>query len=265
MISTRRPNEYEVIGVRRFHEMRPGDMFKALITDIRPGEVTIRFNDGTSYTARSMVLPDARIGEDNIFLVKENDLNGRIVLEMVKLAPQTKQENMLNEALHNAGLSATQENFAMGQAMLAAGLPVDATTLKNNALHRLWQNPGALLQASPEEIQEVSRFLARTSSRRKYYRVNRYAELHVFKETANTTAILAVNAPALGRIEVTISQAPGYPMALTYRSETQETFDLLSARAPKDAHARLAAPFTLLTPPPMADPTPTRFNFDIRV
>ena len=76
-------SDYKIIGTRRFYEMQAGDVFKATIHDIRPGEVTIRFSGGELYTARSYVLPNARIGEESLFCVQENDFKGRIVLKMV--------------------------------------------------------------------------------------------------------------------------------------------------------------------------------------
>lgn len=79
-----RLSDYKVIGTRRFYELQAGDIFRAIIQDVRPGEVTIRFNDGQLYTARSLVLPGSRIGEDCLFCVKENDFAGRIVLGVVK-------------------------------------------------------------------------------------------------------------------------------------------------------------------------------------
>ncbi|MCL2188368.1 MAG: hypothetical protein FWC16_07655 [Defluviitaleaceae bacterium] len=269
MIATRNPHEYEIIGARRFHEMQAGDMFRARVHDVQPGKVTLKFNDGTTYTARSMVLPDARIGEDSVFLVKENDGEGRIVLEMVRLAAQTKQDNMLREALHNAGISVTKENLTLGRQMLNAGIPVDTSTLHNAALHRLHTNPNALMEAAPEEVKEITRFLARTASRRTYHAINRHAELHVFKHSAKTTGILAVNAPNLGRIEITLEHAIGHPLAFTYRSEKAETHDLIAAHKPNDTHGLITAPFTLFTAPPINEetqkPSPQRFNFDIRV
>jgi hypothetical protein len=75
---------YKVIGTRRFYELQPGDIFRAVIQDVQPGAVTIRFSDGETYVARSLILPGARIGDDGLFVVKENDQNGRIVLGMVK-------------------------------------------------------------------------------------------------------------------------------------------------------------------------------------
>jgi len=120
---------YKIIGARRFHELQPGDMFKAVIHDIRPGEVTIRFSGGEQYTARSMVLPEARIGEESLFSVRENDFDGRIILEMVKSDAETKKNNMLAAAITNAGLSITPELLELGRGIIDSGLPVDSRTL----------------------------------------------------------------------------------------------------------------------------------------
>ena len=209
MITSRRPEEYDIIGKRRFHEMQPGDMFRARITDIQQGRVTLKFNDGTTYMARSQVLPDARIGEESVFLVRENDFEGRIVLEMVKLAPETKQENMLREVMQHAGITASDSNISFGRKLLAAGLPVDAATLQSNVLHKIIHAPPALLHAleatdlpgkymdfnkptkpganplrayyqhmyqtalneGHKEIVEILQFLLRTSRHRTYYQI----------------------------------------------------------------------------------------------
>lgn len=126
---------FEVIGLRRFHQLQPGDKFKAIIQDIKPGEVTISLGKGAQYTARSKILPEARIGEPSAFAVVENDFDGRIVLEMVKLAPETKKTNMIKEALTNASITATKENIEIGLALLENGLPVDAQTLQKAMLY----------------------------------------------------------------------------------------------------------------------------------
>jgi hypothetical protein len=122
--------DFEVVGARRFHMLQPGDKFSALIHDIRPGEVTIDLGGGSLYTARSLVLPEARIGEHSVFAVRENDFEGRIVLEMVKFSHATKKVKMITEALKNAEFAVTPENIEVGIALLDNGLPVDAQTLE---------------------------------------------------------------------------------------------------------------------------------------
>jgi len=123
-------DKYEVIGLRRFHELRPGDKFKAIIHDIKPGMVTINLGKGEYHTARSLVLPEARIGEESLFAVRENDFEGRIVLEMVKLDSETKRNNMLTEALISADIPPTQELLVLGSKIMDSGLLVDSQTLQ---------------------------------------------------------------------------------------------------------------------------------------
>lgn len=77
-------NDYKAIGTRHLYALQTGAVFKAVIQDICPGEVTIRFKDGEVYIARSFVLSGAHIGEESLFYVKENDFKGRIVLGIVK-------------------------------------------------------------------------------------------------------------------------------------------------------------------------------------
>jgi len=122
------------IGKRHLHTLKPGEQFKALIHDIKPGVVTIRLEGGTLYTARSMVLPEARIGEESIFVVRENDFEGRIALEMFKLDESTKRNNMLIEILKNAGMSPTPELLLLGQKLIENGIAIDSTTLQKMAL-----------------------------------------------------------------------------------------------------------------------------------
>lgn len=80
--------KYKTIGKRQFHLLKQGEMFAALVKNISPGEVTIKFDSGELYTARTNVQTDARIGEKSVFLVKENDFEGRIVLEILKNDPE---------------------------------------------------------------------------------------------------------------------------------------------------------------------------------
>ena len=75
---------YRLIDIRKFFELQAGDRFSAILLDIRPGEMIIQFAGGHVYNAKSFVMPNAHIGDECMFLVKENDLNGRIVLEVVK-------------------------------------------------------------------------------------------------------------------------------------------------------------------------------------
>ena len=72
------------IDIWEFFELPAGSRFSAVLQDIRPGEMLIRFSCGRTYTAKSLVMPNAHIGDSCLFLVRENDASGRIVLEVAK-------------------------------------------------------------------------------------------------------------------------------------------------------------------------------------
>jgi len=195
--------------MRSFYNLQPGEVFRAFIHDIQPGKVTIRFSSGELYTARSLVLPDARIGEESGFSVKENDFEGKIILEMVKLDTSTKQNNMLTDALANAGISATPEMLELGRNIIEGGIPVDSQTLQKatffahaekeaggqadsvvfmlkenmpastestNIINRILHNPGFLLEIlelakfSPLHLNENGHTPAKKNAFPSYYR-----------------------------------------------------------------------------------------------
>ena len=75
---------YKLIDIGKFFELPAGCFFSAVLHDIRPGEMLIRFSCGRTYAAKSLVMPNAHIGDECLFFVRENDANGRIVLEVAK-------------------------------------------------------------------------------------------------------------------------------------------------------------------------------------
>lgn len=119
-----------------FYELQPGEHFKALVIDIQPGRVTIRLSDGGTFTARATTPPEARIGEESIFNVRDNNFKGQIQLEMLKPDHEIAQGHLLREAFRNAGMQANDDNIALGRALLAEGLPIDAATLQKAAFFR---------------------------------------------------------------------------------------------------------------------------------
>ena len=78
---------------RTFYALKPGTRFKALITDIQPGKVTIRIDGGASFTARTRLLPEARIGEESFFVVRENNMRGLIQLEIINPSDEDDNNN----------------------------------------------------------------------------------------------------------------------------------------------------------------------------
>ena len=63
--------------------LQPGDKFFATIQDVQPTMIKLLLENGESLSARSQVYPDARIGEQAAFMVKDNQ-RGQILLELVK-------------------------------------------------------------------------------------------------------------------------------------------------------------------------------------
>ena len=125
--------------MKNFYAMPAGTCFKALILDIQPGRITIRLDEGGKFTARSLILPDARIGEESYFRVKVNNFDGLIQLEMIKGTPEARQDNLVQEALKDAGLYNVAENIEIGRALMEKNLPLDPQTLQKTAFFRHYQ------------------------------------------------------------------------------------------------------------------------------
>lgn len=125
----------EVINLKSFGSISPGDKFKAQIADIKPGEITIRLSSGEMFTAKSLILPDARIGDESIFIVKEN-AKGQILLEMSKPDEVIATSNAVKEALKSSGLVNTEENVKLVTELLKNNLPVDSQTLQKAVFFR---------------------------------------------------------------------------------------------------------------------------------
>jgi len=114
---------------RNFNELAQGDKFVATVLDIKKSEVTIRLHSGNTLTARSLVLPEARIGEETIFMVKEN-IKGQILLEMLKSDNVDLQNKLIKDALGAATLPTTKENVELVRSLIENRLPIDLNTIK---------------------------------------------------------------------------------------------------------------------------------------
>ena len=121
-------NQTQQVTEKNLNRLQPGERFKAMVIDIQPSRVTLKLSDGSMVTAKSKILPDARIGEVRVFEMTEN-AKGQILLSMVKSEAQLPI-GFIKEALANAGLIATAENMDLVNALLNNGLPVDAETLQ---------------------------------------------------------------------------------------------------------------------------------------
>jgi hypothetical protein len=78
------------VKVRKIIALQPGDKFYALIQDVQPTMIKLLLENGESLMARSQVYPDARIGEQAAFMVKDNQ-QGKIMLELVKTGESDKR------------------------------------------------------------------------------------------------------------------------------------------------------------------------------
>ena len=76
--------------MRRIIALQPGDKFYATIQDVQPTMIKLLLENGESLSARSQVYPDARIGEQAAFKVKDNQ-RGHIMLELVKTGEGEKR------------------------------------------------------------------------------------------------------------------------------------------------------------------------------
>ena len=76
--------------MRRIIALQPGDKFYATIQDVQPTMIKLLLENGESLSARSQVYPDARIGEQAAFMVKDNQ-RGHIMLELVKTGESEKR------------------------------------------------------------------------------------------------------------------------------------------------------------------------------
>jgi hypothetical protein len=114
--------------VRNLTDLLPGDVFKATVTDIKPNQVSIRFLNGGELTAKSLVLPEARIGDDTVFQVKENN-KGQMKLEMLRPSGDVLKENIAREALISANIYPNGENLKLAKTLMDNNLPIDAPSL----------------------------------------------------------------------------------------------------------------------------------------
>ena len=86
----RKKTNERFVKVRKVIALQPGDKFFATIQDVQPTMIKLSLDNGESLSARSQVHPDARIGEQAAFIVKENN-RGQILLELVKTGDKTNR------------------------------------------------------------------------------------------------------------------------------------------------------------------------------
>lgn len=122
------------------NDLQAGDKFKATILDIKRGEVTIKLTDGNVITAKSMVVPEARIGDVMEFSVQDNK-DGQILLSMFSSTDGKElQMRTLVDILSSVNILPTEESLELVKLLMDNGLPVDKNTIQN-LLQSLKANP----------------------------------------------------------------------------------------------------------------------------
>ncbi len=109
-------------------KLEGGDKFKALILDIRPGEVTLQLSNGNVINAKCAQIPDARIGETATFSVRSNE-NGKLIIKFFKEANDNAFSDLGLQALKGARLPITDENLKAASALVKSDIPVDINSL----------------------------------------------------------------------------------------------------------------------------------------
>ncbi len=116
---------------KNMNSLQSGDKFKATILDIKRNEITIRLSDGNVITAKSLIIPEARIGDIMEFTVQDNK-EGQILLSMFSEEQGNKQQlNSLLNVLVEANIVPSDETINLVKMLMDNNLPVDKATLQN--------------------------------------------------------------------------------------------------------------------------------------
>lgn len=108
---------------KKINELVKGDKFMAEIVNIKADTVTLRLNDNSTLEAKSLVLPDAKIGERVIFAVKENN-DGVIKIEFVKDADANIPDNFASGILNKFEIPVNNENRQVIRLMAENNIPL---------------------------------------------------------------------------------------------------------------------------------------------
>lgn len=119
--------------VKSILDLMPGQTFTAQILDMQPGTVTLKMGGG-QLAARSLVMPDARIGDMASFVVKENK-KGQISLQFLKGAGGVSS-GVVKEALAAANMPATPDNISVVKDLVANSMPIDFNNLQTAAFFK---------------------------------------------------------------------------------------------------------------------------------
>ena len=125
-------------------DLMPGQVFSAEILDIQPGVISLKIGEGM-LDARTLASPDARIGDNATFVVRENipaqgNTPAQITLEFLRGAAVGENAQLpasiVKEALQAANMQHTAQNSALIEALVAHNLPIDQHSVQRAAFFR---------------------------------------------------------------------------------------------------------------------------------
>ncbi len=116
-------------------DLKSGDSFKAEVVDIKPDMVVLKLGDNSMLNAKTLVIPDLRIGQEAMFNVKENS-SGQIFVEIARDDNLPVNINVIREFLSQAGMSFTKENIELVKTLIENNFPADKNTLEKASFFR---------------------------------------------------------------------------------------------------------------------------------
>lgn len=120
----------ERIGMQAGSEMaasdgwKPGQMFSGQITDITAQDVTILLDNQQLLHARMGEAVELSIGQQLLFQVKEHQ-EDQVIIRPMEPQGETEQNAAAMKALAANGLTASERNVGIANALMEAGMPLD--------------------------------------------------------------------------------------------------------------------------------------------
>jgi len=125
-------------------DLVPGQVFSAEILDIQPGVINLKMGEGM-LAARTLSSPDARIGDNATFMVRENvpgigATPAQITLEFLRGAAVGENAQLpasiVKEALQAANMQHTGQNSNLIEELVRHNLPIDQSSVQRAAFFR---------------------------------------------------------------------------------------------------------------------------------
>lgn len=103
---------------------KPGQMFSGQITDITAQDVTILLDNQQLLHARMGEAVELSIGQQLLFQVKEHQ-GDQVIIRPMEPQGETEQNAAAMKALAANGLTASERNVGIANALMEAGMPLD--------------------------------------------------------------------------------------------------------------------------------------------